>query len=608
MNSEPNPAESSPARPTSASTGRKVLYVIGALACVVFGVVLAGPLRSAAGRAWRAVSPGPSEPDEKAMAQGDAGGGVTLYQSGMHPWIITTEPGNCPICGMKLEPIDAGELTGEVTIDPVVVQNMGVRTAEVVQGPLTQTVRTVGAVEVAEPLVRDVNLRVSGWIQTLAVDYVGAEVQAGDELFEVYSPQLYAAQEEYLLALRGSRDEVLLASARDRLLNFGLTMEQVEAIAEAGRAPRTTPILSPHSGVVLEKHANEGMNVDPGMRVFRIADLSELWVQVTLYEYQLPFIEVGQSAVMTVSGLPGRVYEGQVVFVDPTINPRTRAVQVRLAFDNPDRQLKPGMFADVTLRRTLEDRATLVPREAVIDTGQRSVAFVSLGAGRFEPRTVETGVEAEGGMVQVNAGLEPGERVVVSGQFLLDSEASVRESLARMVRGEPAADQSPAMHAASKTTTAAMPGDIQAHINTAAQAYLAIQGALTRDAVEGVADALDTLGEAAAQLQQSGGEKLQPLASAVRDAAELDASDLDAVREGFGPLSDAVIALLSEAPPTDAVGEGLFVTHCPMVDKDWLQTTTAIRNPYATSMLECGSVERAIPLVESATHDHGAMP
>ena len=423
----------------------------------------------------------------------------------MHPWIITTEPGNCPICGMKLEPIDASKLTGEVAIDPVVVQNLGIRTAEVVRGPVTRTLRTLGTVEVAEPLLRDVNLRVSGWIESLAVDFVGAKVEQGDPLFTLYSPELYAAQEEFILAAaRDESDAAMLRSARDRLLNFGLTEPQVQHIAQGGEVERNVTILSPYAGVVLNKHANDGMRVDPGMRVFRIADLSTVWVQVTLYENQLPFVSVGLPATLSLSALPGRDYAGEVVFVDPTVNPQTRAVQVRLAFDNADGQLKPGMFADVSLHNTLDEPAILAPREAVMNTGERSIAFVSLGQGRFEPRDVRTGVAVDGDRVEVLAGLEPGELVVTSGQFLLDSEASVRESLARMVQGQPAGPAKPPMAAAPTVVTDGMTPEAQRQIDAVASAYLAVQDALTRDSLAGLAERLATIREAATELKRDG--------------------------------------------------------------------------------------------------------
>lgn len=592
------PSESTP---TTSNRKRPFVVAAAALACIALGVLIAAPLRDGLAMLRPDVGqPGATPTDDK------DGSGVTLYQSGMHPWIITTEPGNCPICGMKLEPIDPAKLTGEVTIDPTVVQNLGVRTAEVIEGPVTRSLRTVGMVEVAEPLMRDVNLRVSGWIESLDVDFVGATVERGDPLFTLYSPELYAAQEELILsAARSTGDAELLVSAGDRLLNFGLTEAQVQGLADGGKAMRNVPILSPYPGVVLQKHANEGMRVDPGMRVFRIGDLTKVWVQVTLYEYQLPFVAVGLPATMSLSAIPGKDYTGEVVFIDPTVNPQTRAVQVRLAFDNADGRLKPGMFADVTLRNTLEVSATLAPQEAVIDTGERSVAFVSLGQGRFEPRQIRTGVAVDGGQVEVLDGLAPGERVVTSGQFLLDSEASVRESLARMVQGEPAGQQKPVVATApAASTSGVLTAAAQQQIDTLSSAYLAVQDKLTRDSLAGVEADRARLQEAARHLGHLGPPQIQAMAEAVVKTAGFPVDGLDAVRESFGPLSDATIELLKAAPPSARVAPDdatVYVTHCPMVNKDWLQVGDAIRNPYAPYMLTCGSVELALGKAEATT-------
>ncbi len=540
---------------------KTLLLLLAAAALVIVGVVAAGPIRGAFTAAGEAVSPDDTMSSEGAPA--DAGG-VTLYQSGMHPWIITTEPGNCPICGMKLEPIDPAKLTGEIAIDPVVVQNIGVRTAEVVRGPAVQTLRTVGTVEVAEPNVHDVNLRVSGWIEDLFVDFEGAEVEAGEELFTLYSPQLYAAAEEYLLAVGGGgggggpdADDPLSGSARDRLLNLGLTQEQVDALEEAGTAERNVPIVSPAAGTVTQKHANEGMNVQPGMLVFRIVDLSTVWVQVTLYESQLQGVRPGQPATMTVAGLPGETFEGEVAFVDPTLDPRTRSVRARLVFQNPEDRLKPGMFADVTLRTKLAEEAVLAPREAVVETGTRKLVFVAKGGGRFEPREVETAGNVADGMVRIASGLEPGEDVVTSGQFLLDSEASVRSSLARMIdpgggMGAPATPASSTMESMDAPSAEAVTPAVQAGIDRLAEAYLGVQAGLTRNEASG----LGPVAEAAAAVAAAAEGRVAELAAAVAEAADgvPAGADAAAVRGAFDPLSLALIDLFETAPPSPSDG------------------------------------------------------
>ncbi|MBI1337748.1 MAG: efflux RND transporter periplasmic adaptor subunit [Phycisphaera sp.] len=408
------------------------LVLVAALALSV-GVALAPPIRTALHTVGAVMGLGDSV--KSSDATDDHSGTPRYYTCGMHPWVILPHEGDCPICHMKLTPIDPEKFKGQVAIDPTVVQNIGVRTDEVITGPLTRTIQTVGSVDYDETSVRDVNIKVAGWIEKLDVDYVGARVEEGQPLFELYSPQLYAAQEEYLLALKNPNNADLLSAARTRLEYFDITPEQIAQLEKEGKPAKTMTIRNPHSGFVIAKHANEGMKVDPGMQVFRIADLSRVWVIVTLYEYQLPFVELGMKATMTLSYLPGKSFEGRVVYMYPYLENKTREAQVRLVFDNPDNTLKPGMFANIELHNTIAQDRTLAPREAVLDTGKRRVAFVSLGGGRFEPRDVKMGIENGDGMVEIIAGLKPGEKVVTSGQFLLDSEARVREALAKMIAG-----------------------------------------------------------------------------------------------------------------------------------------------------------------------------
>ena len=456
--------------------------------------ILGGALIIAVGLGvWWVVAPDSpgDEADGGATSGGTSGGGVQLYQSGMHPWIITTEPGNCPICGMKLEPIDASKLTGELAIDPTVVQNMGVRTEEVTTGPLARTIRTVGKVTVDETGVRTINTKIDGWIEEMFVDTEGERVEAGQPLFSVYSPQLYAAQEEYLAAWRragassGSADsadgtkfaatgalrgEELLDAARQRLRYFDLSNKQIKELEERGEPQKAVTVASSFTGVVTQKHANEGMQIDPGMPVFTVADLGRVWVLATVYERQLPFLRHGAAATMTLDYLPEREFEGVVDFIYPTLEQGSREVRVRVVFENEDRLLKPGMFATVRIAGSpvavVDGGATsggtsgvLVPRSAVIDTGERRVAFVSLGRGRFEPRELELGVSVDDDRVQVLSGLEPGEAVVTSGQFLLDSESRLRESLAKMMSPtvEADADDAPVKAAGIDAPPAAAP-------------------------------------------------------------------------------------------------------------------------------------------------------
>jgi RND family efflux transporter MFP subunit len=361
---------------------------------------------------------------------------------------------------MKLVPIDPAKFTGQVTIDPLVTQNIGVRVSPVVTGPVTRTIRTVGSVDYNETQVRDVSLKFSGWVEKLFVNAIGQQVEQGQPLVEIYSPELFSAQEEYLLVFKrsaakkeaGPGDAELLAAAKKRLEFFDLSAEQIKQLETSGQTPRTMTLRSPVRGIVISRSALEGQRVEAGMPLLRVADLSKLWILATVYESQLPFVAVGQKAVVTLPSAPGRTFESRVAYIYPTVNQESRQAKVRLELDNPDLALKPGLFLTVELQQTVAAAGMLVPREAVIDTGERQIAFVSLGEGRFDPRRVVVGVEAENGLVQILDGLKPGEQVVTSGEFLLDSEARLRETLAKMISGTPAA--SAAAPSAAATTAA----------------------------------------------------------------------------------------------------------------------------------------------------------
>ncbi|MEO8268597.1 MAG: efflux RND transporter periplasmic adaptor subunit, partial [Aureliella sp.] len=414
-------------------------FVVGAAIVFAVGTYWGPSIVRGVSQAWRSVT------GSKSVADGDAtsASSTQYWTCGMHPWVILPEPGLCPICHMDLTPLDPAKLTGEITIDPVIVQNIGVRVAPVITGPLTKEIRTVGTVTYDETATKDVNTKISGWIEKLNVDETGAVVNQGDPLFELYSPELYQAQEEYLLALNGksrlTRD--LLDDARTKLQFFDIGDRQIKELEERGTVKKTLTVNSPYTGIVVDKNAQEGMKIGPGMRVYQIADLSNVWVMATLYEYQLPYVEVGQAVVMNLEYLPNKTFEGKVAYIYPYLEEKSREVKVRLEFENPDGLLKPGMFATLRLKNTLDRQAVLAPREAIIATGTRKVAFVSLGRGKFEPRNVETGVETEQGLVEVRSGLMPDEEVVVSGQFLLDSESKMRSALAKMVRGDMASEQ-----------------------------------------------------------------------------------------------------------------------------------------------------------------------
>ena len=578
---------------------KRVFIVISVALLALFAIAFLVPI-------WRA--------DEHAAATGHRHepGSLQYWTCGMHPWVILPEPGDCPICGMDLVPLDPSKFGGEIAISPLVVQNMGVRVEEVTSGPLVKSIRTVGIVDYDEENVRDVNIKVSGWIEELQVDSLGASVKQGQPLFSLYSPQLYSAQQDYLIAKRGG-NRSLIEAARTRLEYFDISPEQIAALEKRGAPEKTLVIESPFTGVVTQKHANEGMRVDPGMQVYRIADLSKVWVMVTAYEYQLPYIQEGQEAVMTLEYVPGQTFEGKVDYIYPFLDKKTREAQVRLEFENPTGLLKPGMFTSVELRNRLAADATLAPRSAVIDTGKRQVAFVSLGEGMFEPREVETGLTTEDGKIQILSGLQSGQKVVTSGQFLLDSEANMREALAKMMRGEQAAEQAPQVAQAETGNLVKLPPVGQAALREALDAYLVIQTSLASDSMEGVAKAATDVGAALGKFQSVEfpddphfwHKHDTALKTMILEAMHLaEVKDLAAARLGLGKLSVPLRELLFQTGVPSKNGDGILALHCPMYLQDqggavWLQASGDVRNPYmGAAMLACFDERAALPVMK----------
>jgi multidrug efflux pump subunit AcrA (membrane-fusion protein) len=321
-----------------------------------------------------------------------------------------------------------------ISIDPVVVQNMGVRLERVKKQSLFRHIRTIGEVVVGEDLVSVVNLRFSGWVEKIHADRTGDLIEAGQPLFEIYSPDLVSAQEEYLLALRsqGPKSE-LTRSARRKLKLFDLDPRDIETVARTGKVRRAVPIRAPRSGYVLHKNIVDGARIPAGKDLYTIGDLSNVWVQAEVYEHDAPWVEVGQPAQMELTYQKGEVTEGSVAYVYPTLNEASRTLTVRLEFPNPGLRLKPGMFATVYIQFRREDDTLVLPTEAILHSGTREIVFVALGNGRFEPREITTGLVGDRHMTQVLSGLTAGEEVVTSGQFLIDSESQLQEAIAKML-------------------------------------------------------------------------------------------------------------------------------------------------------------------------------
>ena len=344
--------------------------------------------------------------------------------------------------GQPTEPGAGGAVVarGDVTIDPQRQQLMGVRLARVTREPMTTVVRTIGVVRVDETRLADVNVKLDGWIKDLYVDFTGQAVRNGQPLFTFYSPDLLTTENEYLLALK-TRDQMkdsaiadareyadrLVEAARQRLRLWDVPAEEIALLEETRRAPEVMTFRSPVGGFVIEKPALRGMHVAPGQTLYKIADLSVVWVEADVYEQEIALARVGQRATVRLDAYPGESFEGRAVYVYPFVEENTRTAKVRFQFANPRGRLKPGMYANVELQGTGGMGLTL-PANAVLDSGTEQVVFVARGEGRFTPRPVKTG-RPLGDRVEVVEGLEEGEQVAAGASFFLDSESQLRAGL-----------------------------------------------------------------------------------------------------------------------------------------------------------------------------------
>jgi membrane fusion protein, copper/silver efflux system len=367
-------------------------------------------------------------------------------RSGQKSAAHSDAPGQQPMAGMTAGETapKAGERAtirrGDVTIDPRRQQLIGVRTAPVTGEPMRQTLRTVGVVRYDETSLADVNLRLEGWIRDLYVDYTGQPIQKGQPLFTLYSPDLLATQHEYLLALKTrdqmqasvivdarERAEQLVASARQRLALWNLPEEEIRVLEEKRQAPEVVVFRSPASGFVIEKQALRGMHVTPGQTLYKVADLSVVWVEADVYEQEMALARVGQRAKVTLDAYPGESFDGRATYIYPFVEENTRTVKVRFQFANPRGRLKPGMYANVEIQGS-DAMAVTVPANALLDSGTDKVVFVAQGDGYFTPRPVKVGRNL-GDRVEIVDGVKEGEQVATGATFFLDSESQLRAGL-----------------------------------------------------------------------------------------------------------------------------------------------------------------------------------
>ena len=372
--------------------------------------------------------------------------GAVLYRCPMHPSYTSDKPGECPICGMSLERVDAGaetaaeaaagDVPGLATVQILSerTQRIGVRLARVEVGSLGEGSSLVGFVAPDETRMKRVQLRVAGWVQDVGINQTGELVKKDQPMLSLYSPELYQSEREYLITMgegegTAGHDAGAHGAARERLRLLGVPDDEVARLERERTASSRMALRSPVTGTVLERNLVEGQYVEADMPLFTVADLSRVWVLVDLYEMDLGRVKVGDRARFTADGLQGRTFDARIDFIYPTISNETRTLKARLALDNRDGRLRPGMYGRVEVATGRGHAALIVPAEAVVNTGEVSYVFLARGGGRFEPRRVWTG-GGDGDRITVLQGLAEGDTVVASASFLIDSESRLKAAIA----------------------------------------------------------------------------------------------------------------------------------------------------------------------------------
>ena len=382
-------------------------------------------------------------PQEK-TGQSPSAGEIEYYQCGMHPQIIRDQPGKCPICGMTLTPVyknNGAAMDGIVRIDPAMVQNIGVKTEVVMKRKLSHTIRTTGRIEYDETKQTVITTKFSGYIEKLYVDFTGLQVQKGQPLFEIYSPELVATQQEYLQAIRysntmkaagdsgipGSTDD-LLQSARKKLSFLDISPAQVTALEKSGEVQKTLTVYSPFSGIITEKNIFDGMQIQAGMDLLKLADMSGMWVIADIYENELSRVKTGAEATIDLPFDAGKSLQGKVSYIYPYLNDQSRTAKVRIKFSNEKQLLKKDMYVTVNIVPVAPVSMVAVPVQSVIHSGVRDVVVLALGDGKFRSADVKLG-SLEDGYYEVISGVNEGDTIVTSSQFLIDSESNLNAGL-----------------------------------------------------------------------------------------------------------------------------------------------------------------------------------
>jgi len=372
-----------------------------------------------------------------------------FYRSPMNPTVTSPAPATDAM-GMDYVPVfkDEDEPTGNpgaISIDPAMVQSIGVRTAKAELKSFSRSVKAVGRVDFNEQKIGRLHPKVEGWIDGIFMDRTGERVEKNQQLLSLYSPKLVSTQQEYLLALsnlkilnkspipeirEGAR--TLATSARERLVLMDVAEHQIKELEESGKIRESLHIHSPFAGTIVRIGSREGQYVSPKTELYFIVDLSDVWVYADVYDYELPWIAERDEVTMTLASVPGRIFKGSVEYIYPYAEQKTRTTRVRMVFDNPELLLRPDMFADIVIASDRQEHAVVIPTEAIVRSGASPQVYIQRAAGKFEPRTVSLGIEANG-QIAILEGLEPGEEVVTSAQFLVDSESKLKEATNKML-------------------------------------------------------------------------------------------------------------------------------------------------------------------------------
>jgi multidrug efflux pump subunit AcrA (membrane-fusion protein) len=430
-------------------------------------------------------------------------GQTTIYHCPMHPNYLSHQPGNCPICGMKLVPVQSSPVPqkengkgrvlyyrdamnpsftsknpgkapdgmdlvpvyenesgggggGEVKIDPAMIQSIGVQTEKAAIRTLTRDVRTSATVAPDERRITTITSKIMGYLEKLHVNYTGQRVKKGQALYDLYSPDLVSAQSEYLQAYRNpvpGDSGQMLRSTRRRLLNWDVTEAQIAELEKRGVPEKTMTIVSPAEGIVTEKMIVDGQSIEPGMQLYKVIDYSRVWVEGMIYQQDVPLVKVGQIGVIELDYYPGERFEGKITYIAPEINVDSRTLKIRLELGNtPDIKIKPGMNATLTIHSPSKAGVVTVPDQAVIHSGLRTIIVVAKGGGFFEPREIRIGQTA-GGYTEVLEGVREGEEIVVSSQFLIDSESNLKAAVMKMTGKQDTSHSVPDSNKPAKDTT-----------------------------------------------------------------------------------------------------------------------------------------------------------